>query len=148
MARNSVFSFVGHTAISLYGDVGPTDQETRASIEAFTNKDISRLRALVITDGGTPSAAQRKAFNDALNGRDFPAAVISSAMIARGAVTAMSWFNPKLRAFAPDALADAFRYLGIPPRDDERVWAEVKRLEVELGRSLKSIPLTFVARKV
>jgi len=146
MTKNCAFSFIGNIAIAVYGENDPRDDETHAGIVAFTSRDVARLRALVITDGGAPSAAQRKSFNDALKGRNYPSAVVSNAVITRGIVTALSWFNPKIRAFHPDATADALKYLDITPPEYPRIWAEVKRLEAELGVRLKSISPAFLAR--
>jgi hypothetical protein len=66
--------------------------------------------------------------------------VITASPLARGAVKALSWFNPQLTALAPDKLDAAFEYLGVRAEDRARVRTEIKLLRVKLGNeTLKCI---------
>jgi hypothetical protein len=72
--------------------------------------DPKRVGVLVITDGGAPSTAQRKALAEVTHAAKFPVAVISTNPLVRGAITAISWVNPAIKAFAPSRWADAVAY--------------------------------------
>ncbi len=133
MAKNLAFCFLGDLAISVFGLDGPTEREFDDYMQAFLKQEITKMRSLTITAGGGPTAAQRKTLNEALKGRSLPAAVVSSAPMIRGVVTALSWFNPKIKAFPVDKLASALEYLEVPRVTWDGVHASVLKLEREIG---------------
>jgi hypothetical protein len=87
---------------------------------------------LVCTDGGGPTAAQGRRLNDLLDGRTVPVAIVSSSARVRGTVTALSWFNRRIKAFSPSALHDAIAYLEIPVSREELIEREVDKLRLLL----------------
>lgn len=95
-----------------------------------------RCRQLVITDGGAPNIAQRKAATDAFrealgeHGR-MPVAVVSSSPLARFATTAITLVNPQIRVFRPEHLDDAFRYLRVI--DTAQARRRIERLLARVG---------------
>jgi hypothetical protein len=118
----------------------PSDAEWETYFAQASKQDPRRLKNLVFTDGGAPSSAQRKQVNDWLAGQPTRACVITASPLARGAVKALSWFNPQLTALAPDKLEAAFEYLGVRPEDRAHVRTEIKLLRVKLGsETLKCI---------
>jgi hypothetical protein len=130
--KNMVFRFVGNLSIVIHNKNTPDDTEVQEYLSLLRAQDMERLRSLVFTDGGGPSPAQRKRFNDILRGRELPTAVVSNDRMVRGITIAMSWFNRKIKAFPPDAVQDAFTYLNIPKHEFESVWRLVKQLRTEL----------------
>lgn len=90
------------------------------------------LRTIVVTDGGSPNAAQRKEMIDLFKGVAPPTCIVSDSQLVRGMTTALGWFNPNIKAVAPTQLKDAFAYLKIPPEHEERVRKEIWRLRSEL----------------
>jgi len=138
--KNQAFKFLDDLVIVAHTANPPTEEESRAYLNAFRARDLSRLRCLAFTDGGAPSAAHRRELNEILRGRAFPTAVVSSVPVVRGVVTALSWFNSKIKAFAPEDAEQAFVYLGIPQSDYAKVWVEIRKLSTELGATpLKAI---------
>lgn len=133
--RNQVFSFLDDIIVVIHGPRPPSDEEAHEYLTAFKSRDISRLRCLIFTEGGAPTAAQRKRLNELLGGRAFPTAVVTNLPLVRGVVTALSWFNPKIRAFTPEAAEEAFRYLGIPSVRYPGIHAEVKKLKALLKQA-------------
>lgn len=131
--RNVAFLIVGDLAIAVYGAQSPTDEEIEESLKAFTPLNPARARSLIISDGGSPSPLQRKLLLDALGGHEHLSAVISDSPKVRGAVTALSWFNKKIKAFSKAKIGDAMTYLSIPTAQVDVVRREIKRLEKELG---------------
>jgi len=66
--------------------------------------DGSRIRSLVISDGGAPNATQRGQLDDAFDNKPHKLVVVTIALsnpIKRGIATAISWINPAFRAVSP-----------------------------------------------
>ena len=97
------------------------------------HSDVMTKEMYVFTDRGEPTAPQRRALNDPLGGRTVPVAVVSGSVRVRGTVTALSWFNRKIRAFPPWALGDAIAYLEIPASRTDLIERELHKLRIELG---------------
>lgn len=113
----------------------PGDEEWDAYITAIKSyeRELPRVRTMVITEGGGPNSAQRRTLNDFLRGRTTLVVLVSSSPIARGITTALSWFNPKVRSFAPDTIDAAFEYLGVAEQDKLPIWTQIRKLRAELG---------------
>jgi hypothetical protein len=90
------------------------------------------LRTIVITEGGSPNAAQRKEMADLFKGVAPYTCIVSSSPLVRGMTTAIGWFNPNIKSVSPENMKDAFRYLEIAPFFEERVVKEIARLRQEL----------------
>jgi hypothetical protein len=118
--------------ILIHGTQPPTDLEWAVYVRELVKHDPRELRNLVFTDGGAPSGAQRKQVNDFLKGRASPAVVVSGSYMVRGVVNTLSWFNPQVRAYAPDELPAALRYIGVRDQEVARVNSEVQVLRQQL----------------
>lgn len=96
-------------------------------------KDIHAF--LVVSDGGGPNAMQRAELDEAIDIEHHPGktAVVTVSRIARGIVTAISWFSPGIKSFGTNQLAQAIEYLGASPGEVESVSNEVRRLKKSLG---------------
>lgn len=95
--------------------------------------DLSRFSMLVVTDGGAPTGEMRNSFVGWLNKRTVPIAVISDSPMARGVVTAISWFNPKIKAFSPSRWQDALSHAGVIADQGSEFLEEFKQMEKKLG---------------
>jgi hypothetical protein len=104
--------------------------ESKRGVERFGQ---DRARHLIFTGGGGPSFSQRQQVNEFLRGRPSPTAVVTTNAFARGIVAALAVFNPKIKAFRPEAIGEAFRYLGISEADSKVVWRTVARLQAQIG---------------
>ncbi len=93
----------------------PTDAEWEEAMRIYRGihqrRGFTHLKVFVVTDGGGPNTRQRGLFNTLANGQPYPAAIIMNNMLARGIITAFSFFNPKIRAFAPSNAAEACRHV-------------------------------------
>jgi hypothetical protein len=130
--KNMAFEVVDRLFIVVYC-ANPTDEEWRHYLEVVERHGIDRTMQLIFTDGGGPSPTQRKYLNDLLRGRTVPVAVVSGSATIRGTVTALSWFNRKIRAFPPTGLRDALVYLEIPLSRAELIEREMRQLRASLG---------------
>jgi hypothetical protein len=123
----------GGLMIVVHSHKAPSDSEWDAYFTELVKHDPEKLRSLVFTDGGALNTAQRKQVNDFLKGRSSPCAVVTSNTIVRGVVTALGWFNPKIRSFAPSSANAAMQYLTIDPSDFSRVRRQLDLLRREFG---------------
>ena len=141
--RNMVCKVVGSLGISIHTPDNPSNEEWDEMVKCVKQcKDLSTFRGISFTDGGSPSPAQRKKTNDVLAGRVVPTAVVTSSSLARGVVTAMSWFNPMLKVFPPDKLDDALRYLQVRDSEYKVIKLEIRELVSLFGKNQRilSIP--------
>lgn len=112
----------------------PTDEEWAEYVD-FTVKNLAHFTStMIITEGGAPNAMQRGSMNDLLEAKGFKqkVAVVTVSRLARGIVTALSWFNPNVRAFSTVQVPAALTYLDIPAADHEGILNEVRALRQKL----------------
>ena len=131
------FRINGNLHIVVVGEKEPTASDWKTYLDAIraTEKaglDISRLRTLVFSDGAGPNAQQRKVLADHLNGRPSPLAIVTGGAIMRGVITALSWFNPQVRGFAPDQVTSALRYLDVPQIKIDSILRDAHEIQAEL----------------
>jgi hypothetical protein len=108
--------------VSLHGRADPSDAEWNDylklidEIMTFHDGDTSRVRGLSVAAAGGPNATQRDEVNRRLRGQRVRVAIVTKGTVERGIVTALSWFNPAIRAFAPtrNDFAAALRHLEVP----------------------------------
>lgn len=99
--------------LGVHGAPAPTDEEWDhycswiAGVLAHPNPGC-----MVMSDGGAPTSAQRERLRRHLGNTCWTAVITDKAMV-RGVVTAIRWFNPKVCAFAPWELREAFKFVGV-----------------------------------
>ena len=107
---------VGHTLVVVHGVTHPSDADWTIYLDAL-RQNYERIHSqLIVTEGGSPTSAQRKASLEIAPNRwdqTPPTAVVTSSVLARGAVTALSWFmKDRIRAFAQAEFDDACAFIG------------------------------------
>lgn len=122
------FRAIEGVLVALHGRSNPSHDEWEAYIHYHKNSAIHCLRTLVVTDGGGPDAKQRAMTNEYLKGVPMVVAVCTDSTFVRGIVTAMSWFNPRIKAFSKAQIQDALEYLGIAPVVARRIITEVTKM--------------------
>lgn len=113
----------------------PSDEEWDAYVE-FSRANLGNFDCtLIITDGGGPNTMQRGNLNDMLEAANYKGkiSVVTLNRLVRGIVTALSWFNPNIKAFSTLQISSALEYLGVPADQHAAVNAEIKRLRDKLG---------------
>src|SRR5262245_54656444 len=104
---------VGGFLIFWHADVPPTDTEWDAGLEIYRrSSNIAQIRVFVYTEGAAPNAAQRARMTAAVGDRKPRIAVVTPSTMVRAAGTAIRWFVPGFRAFAPNEINGAFEHLG------------------------------------
>lgn len=130
---NVIFKIVsGKWLLCVYGKNDATDEDVAEIVRVMRNLDLKQVRMAAYTMGGTLKAHHRKQLNDVVEGKFPPLAVLIGNPLARGVITAMSWFNQNVKAFPPDDELEAFAYLGIPDDLHEHCSNELHRLITEM----------------
>jgi hypothetical protein len=132
--KNMAITVIDRLFIVVYGTENPTDEEWRDYLGLVQRHGIDRTMQLIATDGGGPTAVQRRVLNDVLSGRAVPVAVVTGSARIRTTVNALSWFNRRIKAFTPSGLREAIAYLEIPASRTELIVRELDRLRHELGQ--------------
>jgi DNA-binding LacI/PurR family transcriptional regulator len=105
----------GRTLVVVHGVTHPSDADWERYLDALRRNAAAIDSQLIVTDGGSPTSAQRKASLELAShwAQTPPTAVVTSSVLARGAVTALSWFmKDRIRAFPPDEFDEACAFIG------------------------------------
>jgi len=130
--KNVAYKIIDSWLVAAYGADPLSEQEADEVLAVFKGLDFDRMRLLAFTRGGAPTAMQRKRLHDVLDGKDFTTAVVTDVYFIRGIVTAMSWFNKRIRVFPTSALEEAFRYLEIPSSQYDYFRQEATKLQAQV----------------
>ncbi len=117
-----------------HGTEAPGDEEWRRCLALIEQHGVERTMMLVYTEGGWPSAAQRRALDALLAGR-VPIAVISRSTLVRIRVAALSWMRgSRIKVFPESGLLSALAYLEVPASRAQLVTREAARLRGAVRR--------------
>ena len=130
--KNMLMSTVDRVLLVAHGEQPPTDEEWAAFMSGFANHGVDDALVLVWTEGAAPNVSQRRELTDLLAGRAVPIAVLSSSTLVRGVATAISWFNRKVRVFAPHDADAAITFLGVGAPHAAKVREELESLRAKL----------------
>jgi len=127
----------GDAMVFLHTPRPPTRDEWVQCMEMLERRaatgGFSKARVLVVTDGGGPDVVMRgelQAFFKK-HGHAPKTAVVTTSVFSRGIVTAVGWFNPNIKAFAPVHFQAALEHLGLT-RAAPRLLRELTEMEREL----------------
>jgi len=95
---------------------------------------------VVLTDGGAPTSAQREQMRKHLSHGPCWTAVITDKALVRGVVTAIRWFNPKICAFAPWEVHEAFRFVGVRADEIPHICEVLRGLDLRLVPRSRVLP--------
>lgn len=146
MANKTIaFSFisgVGSFTLCIFVavDAPYANEEWNLYMDGLRKLADTPLRTIVLTDGGSPNAIQRKEMIDLFRGESPPTCIVSTSPLVRGMTTALGWFNPNIKAVSPEQLKEAFQYLGIPAAHEDRVRKEIWRLRLLLPNLKLLVP--------
>jgi hypothetical protein len=102
---------VGNIYVVAQSRDDPHDVEWDANVTLQVSLVPIGLRVLVWSEGGGPNAKQRGRLAAALAGFHPLTAILTPSTLARAIGVAISWANPSVRMFAPDALESALTHL-------------------------------------
>jgi len=135
--RNVAWREVQGIRVAHHNKDAPTELDWN-DVLAWTRDRCAKpgvAKFLIVSDGGAPNARQRTEFARAVERRETRTAIVTGSAIARSILTAMQWFTPTIRGFAPADLHAAFAYLEIAPAEYELLAATIGELRRELAAS-------------
>jgi hypothetical protein len=131
--KRVTWRIVHTTLVCAHAEEAAHDEEWDVLLELIRKpKDYARI--LVFTYGGAPNATQRAHLTDILKHRRIPVSVLTPSLLARGAGTALHWFNPLLRVFDPDDVDGALLHIETPRADQHDVLDALAELKAEVSR--------------
>jgi hypothetical protein len=121
----------------LHGMQPPTETEWNEVLSVIRgvlqrHGKLTRLRMLSITDGGSPDANMRNALAKALDGKSLHMAMVTDSAVARGVVTAISWFNPWVKSFSPRHFQPLIDHLELAAKDHPAIADALSALDKQL----------------
>ncbi len=137
--RTMAWERSGTVFVIVHSPQAPSDEDYRGALDGYA-KHLGRFRSILIySEGGAPNPAQRKRTTDFWQGKELPpTAIMTSSTLARGVLTALSWFFPeqKLRAVKDNDFRTAFEHLQVPVSERAAAEQTVARLRRELVEPL------------
>jgi hypothetical protein len=97
----------------------PTDAEWSEFMDSLEARDPTGV--VVIPNGVRPAPRQRAQIQERMRPLGAITAVLTDSVVSRGAVTALSWFRMKIRAFPTADPRPALVYAGVPEADVPQV---------------------------
>lgn len=140
--KNMAFQKVGDYIVLVHNAMAPTDEEWDEWMQHYTYESI-----LIITDGGAPTASQRKRLKTRVdelraspgyvpNKKEPKVATVTASSFVRGVLTALRWFyHDAYAAFPPDHINQALTYLDVPPRYHIAMKTAVQTLRLALKKA-------------
>ncbi len=126
---------VGVTLVCAHSEDAPSDADWEELLEVIRKlPHPERMRVLVHTYGGAPNSLQRAALSDVLKNMKLPVSVLTPSRLAKGAGTALRWFNPFLRIFDADDVEKALDHIEASPGTRRLLSDTLEDLKREVAR--------------
>jgi hypothetical protein len=134
---NIAYGRVGGIAVMVGGRENPSDEEWDRYIDFLEGMKTPGplARTLAVSAGGAPTSKQRARLEQRIGEerKGSKLAVVTGSTFARGVLNSWAVVHPGYRAFAPEKIADAMRFLDVPAAVESEVEAMVAKLQADLG---------------
>jgi hypothetical protein len=123
--------------VAVYTNESPTNDEWLHYLEIMRTL-APGYRMIIFSAGGGPTTMQRRDLELLTLGQDGAkerVAVVTLSRLARGIVTAISWFNREIRAFDPSHRDEATEFLKLTKAEGLAVLRLARSMAKELGVS-------------
>ena len=108
MSGRSTWRYVASTAVVMFAPgLGRVPDDVMAALLADLERHAEVRQLIVYPNAATPTPTQRADVHRWLERRGARVSVLTSDMLVRGVVTALSWFGLPVKAFRCDDLATA-----------------------------------------
>jgi len=133
-ANTMRFMAKGRLVVFVNLDRTPTDAEWNAYHAAVLDagRTYGVARVLVFSEGGAPTAKQRKRAGELTAVIKSRTAVVSDSFIARSIVTALGWLRLDIKGFARAEQAKAFAFLELSSAESEWALRAVQEMQTQL----------------
>lgn len=133
------WSVVANVGVIVHGSGAPSVTEWEGWLAEYRRRSSGLKGVLVYSFGGGPSSKQRTDVLKIVEKLQYvpKTVMVTSSTIARGIITAMSWFvAPQKRAevFSLPQLEDAFAALGLIESERQQVYECIARLADQVDR--------------
>lgn len=123
--------------VGVHTSIAPTQEEWEQLLALAKVPPDQHTGSLIYTEGGAPSALQRRQLRDVMIGNKIAtqlSAVLTNSVIARTAITALNLFlNNRVRAFPLHAIDEGLLYIKAPPDLWPRLKQTLEELKSEVG---------------
>jgi hypothetical protein len=139
MQRTLVWRFDGRLLVAVHGFKSPTNLEWQRFLNEGTAHGMGpHLRILIISHGGGPDGDQRKRLGQVIGAAPAPTVVMTGSALVRGITSAMTFFNPHMKAVNIYDTELAFEHLGLTPEERSKAQQLRRELSLELGLEFKA----------
>jgi hypothetical protein len=141
--KTMLFGECGGVLLCVHNSEPPRPDEWDAYVEYCVRLPTTCNKTLVVTEGGGPDAAQRRALHERYlakqkaENKEYLVAVMTDSALVRGIVKALNWFNPDANSFPYNegtGVPLAIRHLRLDDRTGARIRIEIEVLRRELAR--------------
>jgi hypothetical protein len=134
MKRTLVFQRIGSMVVLRENNETPMDAEWDAFLDLLkqNREQFAKFKVLVVTDGGGPSAPQRKRLENTLSGRPVRVAVVTDSAKSRFIASAISLINRDHRGFATAEIKQAYAHLGMTPDECHQAEKVLKEMDPQI----------------
>jgi hypothetical protein len=139
--RTMAFGNFMSCVILVHSATAPTDKEWGHYIDFLKQQRTAQTKIIVVTEGGSPGASQRAKLTELFGKVGVPTAVMTESAVARGVVTALSWFYAgKLGAFPTARMDEALIHIGAPVgfAEDIRKIITVLKAEIKSNKPVRT----------
>lgn len=134
MGASISYEFVGRVCVYVGGPNTPETEDWDEHIRALRDHVAAHpdSRSLIWANGARLSALQRKQLAEVMP-KKTRTSVITSSVIDRGIVTALTWFVEGIKAFSPAQEKDALAHLDLREDELSPVVAASERLRKQMS---------------
>lgn len=133
--RNMACRRIGDSMIVLReNEDTPADEDWDAFLAMLVHdRDrFPKLKILVMTEGGGPSAEQRKRLKVALDGRPVRVACVTDSVKVRFIASSVALLNRQIRTFSKSELDGAYTHLGMNSAEQKIAAAVLDEIEKQV----------------
>lgn len=138
MPGNLAWRFDGRLLVAMHGFKSPTNVEWQRLLnEGVACGMGAHLRIVIVSHGGGPDGAQRKELGRVIGPAPAPTVVMTGSALVRGITSALTFFNPHMKAVDLGDFEAAFKHLGLTTDERQRVSQLRRELALDLGLEWK-----------
>jgi hypothetical protein len=105
------FEYVNEMLLLIHTTEEPSDEDWDAMVKhAYAQKTLRGT--VVLSPGAKPKPTMRSDIRSLHDHFGTKTAVITTSVVSKGVMTALSWFNVPIKGFSPDQIPEALAYLG------------------------------------
>jgi hypothetical protein len=123
-----LFRLTGSVMVIRQGTEPANEHEWRELLTELGQHDFTKLRVLIATDGGGPSAEQRASLKVTMAGRSVRTAVVSDSIKVRFTIATIALINREHHGFSNRELSQAFDFLQLTPAERRAAKAVLQQL--------------------